>query len=134
MKIDLIEKLIQNAKFHFECNYSDKKSVHKSNIAANKINEIGIELIQSNHSEDFFNLLKVQENRIDLWVAHIILSKIEIFEIPEIIKTEAKAVARLNNPKKDDNYDKGDEHESYYMEIEYMDGPVLSSNNSPLTE
>ena len=92
MKIDLIEKLIQNAKFHFECNYSDKKSVHRSNIAANKINEIGIELIQSNHAEDFFNLLKVQENRIDLWVAHIILSKIEIFEIPEIIKTEALSV------------------------------------------
>ena len=52
----------------------------------------------------------------------------------EIFKTEAKAVARLNNPNIVAIYDIGDDNDSYYMVMEYVDGPVLSSIISETTQ
>lgn len=47
-------------------------------------------------------------------------------DLVEIFKTEAKAVARLNNTNIVSIYDIGEENDAYYMVMEYVNGPILA--------
>lgn len=47
-------------------------------------------------------------------------------DLVEIFKTEAKAIARLNNSNIVSIYDIGEENDSYYMVMEYVNGPILA--------
>ncbi len=95
MNIDnLIEKYLKLTKSCAETDYTDKKSVRKNNSAVNEMYKI-VELISKNDNgiemQKFAELLTVEENRTNLWVATHMLEKLNIDK-----KTKQQALKIIN--------------------------------------
>lgn len=78
---NLKEKYLQLTKICAETDYADKKSVRKHNSAIKEMYKI-IELISKNDNgielKKFAELLTIEENRTNLWVATQMLEKLNI--------------------------------------------------------
>ncbi|WP_339622862.1 hypothetical protein [uncultured Winogradskyella sp.] len=87
---NLKEKYLNLTKICAETDYADKKSVRKNNSSVNEMYKI-IELISKNDNgieiQKFAELLTVEENRTNLWVATHMLEKLNVDK-----KTEQKAL------------------------------------------
>ncbi|QDO94254.1 hypothetical protein FNB79_09815 [Formosa sediminum] len=87
---NLKEKYLNLTKTCAETDYTDKKSVRKNNSSVNEMYKI-IELISKNDNSfeilKFAELLTVNENRTNLWVATHMLERLNVDK-----KTEQKAL------------------------------------------
>jgi hypothetical protein len=91
----LKEKYIKLTQICAETDYTDKKSVRKNNSAVNEMYKI-MELISESKNQieiqNFAELLTVEENRTNLWVATQMLEKLNVNQ-----KTEQKALKTIKN-------------------------------------
>ena len=97
---DLKEKYLKLTKICAETDYADEKSVQKNNSAVNDMYNI-IELISKKESQveiqKFSELLTVEENRTNLWVAAQMLEKLNVDKETETRALKIiKKVARGN--------------------------------------
>jgi hypothetical protein len=87
---NLKEKYLKLTKVCAETDYTDKKSVRKNNSSVSEMYKI-IELISKNENgieiQNFAELLTVEENRTNLWVATHMLEKLNVDK-----KTERQAL------------------------------------------
>ena len=78
-----------------ETDYADKKSVRKNNSTVNEMYKILESISKSENQADiqkFAELLNVEENRTNLWVATQMLEKLSVDK-----KTEQKALKIIKN-------------------------------------
>ncbi len=96
MKIDnLKERYLKLTKICAETDYADKKSVRKNNSSINEMYKILESISESKNQTDiqkFAELLNVEENRTNLWVATQMLEKLNVDK-----KTEQKALKIIKN-------------------------------------
>jgi hypothetical protein len=76
MKEDLIEQFKENAKVHFNIDYGNKKSVKAGNKAVDRMFEIAQKLNDSGHFNEFAALLSCEEDRVNVWTAHMLLERL----------------------------------------------------------
>jgi hypothetical protein len=89
------ERYLKLAKICDETDYADKKSVRKNNSAVNEMYKI-IDLISESENQfeikSFAELLNVENNRTNLWVATQMLEKLNVDQ-----KTEQPALKIIKN-------------------------------------
>lgn len=87
---NLKEKYLKLTKICAETDYTDKKSVRENNSAVDEMYKILESISESKNQTDiqkFTELLNVEENRTNLWVATQMLEKLNVDK-----KTEQKAL------------------------------------------
>ncbi|MEM9078703.1 MAG: hypothetical protein AAGC43_16805 [Bacteroidota bacterium] len=96
MNIDsLKERYLKLTKICAETDYADKKSVGDNNSAVNEMYKVLESISESKNQTDiqkFTELLNVEENRTNLWVATQMLEKLRVDK-----KTEQKALKIIKN-------------------------------------
>lgn len=87
---NLKEKYLKLTKICAETDYTDKKSVQENNSAVNEMYKILESISESKNQTDiqkFAELLNIEENRTNLWIATQMLEKLNVDK-----KTEQKAL------------------------------------------
>ena len=73
---NLLEQFKQNAKIHFDIDYANKASVKKGNKAVEKLFKLAQKFNDNGQVNQFAELLNDNNNKVDLWTAHILLERL----------------------------------------------------------
>jgi hypothetical protein len=75
---NLLEQFKENTKIHYDINYSEKASVRKGNKAVDKLFELAEKIKDNGQISEFAELLNDNQNKVDLWTAHILLERLKV--------------------------------------------------------
>ncbi|MBE7170321.1 MAG: hypothetical protein INR73_07010 [Williamsia sp.] len=92
MTNNLIEQFKENAKIHFDIDYTDMRSVRRGNKAAYKLFELAEKLKDHNQINEFAELLHDNHHKVDLWTAHILLERVKV---KDVLAEKALEIIRL---------------------------------------